>query len=391
MTSPREALRSPGVPTLLASQVPADFADWLDYVAVATLLAFVWEAPTIAFAAFAVCLGAPYLLVGPLAGALVDRLPVRAVLIGSNLGRAAATASLALAPDWPVLVSLVFLRGSVDAFYTPAKQAVIQALVPEERRMAVNAASHGVNQTSKIAAPALGGAALLVLEPAEVFLANAALSLLAAGMLARLVPVPRPDGPSAGVAAGIAEGLRTVLGIPPLRRALGLMAGGFFAMFLYDTLIAPLTRDLGFSQATLGLALACVGAGGVAASAVLTVREGPPFFLVGASALLSAACIGTLGAAEITGPWLPRAAFLGLFACIGAASAATVVPIRTVIQRETPPDRIARVAALSEAANTVALLSAPFLGAALAAATSVGAAFLAGACVLLFMAILALR
>lgn len=55
-----------------------------------------------------------------------------------------------------------------------------------------------------------------------------------------------------------------------------------------------------------------------------------------------------------------------------------VVPIRTVIQSETPPDQIARVTALSEAVNTLALLSAPFIGAALASWSSTGAAFLAG-------------
>jgi MFS family permease len=391
MSSLRVAWRSPGLRTLLASQVPADFADWLDYVAVATLLAFVWEAPTIAFAALAVCLGGPYLLVGPLAGVLVDRWPLRAVLVGSNLGRAAATAALALAPSWPALVALVAVRSAVDAFYTPAKQAAIQALVPEEGRMAANGASHAVNQASKIAAPAAGGALLLAVEPGTVFLANAGLSVLAALTLLRLARLPAADAGGDGLAGGVREGWRIVAARPVLRRALVLMAGGFFAMFLYDTLIAPLTRELGFSQATLGLSLACVGAGGVAASGALMLVSGRPFLLVGLSALVSAGCAATLGAAEVTGPWLPEAAFLGLSACLGVASAATVVPIRTVIQAETPPDRIARVTALSEAANTLALVSAPFLGAALAAATSVGAAFLAGAAVLVLLAAMALR
>lgn len=391
MSPPAPAPRLPGIRTLLASQVAADFADWLDYVAIATLLAFVWEAPTVAFAALAVCLGAPYLVVGPAAGVLVDRWPVRAVLIGSNLGRAAATAALALVPDWPTLMVVVLARSAVDAFYAPAKQAAIQALAPEDRRMAVNGASHAVNQASKIAAPAIGGAALAVVEPGAVFLANAAVSLVAAAIAARLASVDRPAGEGGGLLGDVREGWETVVAAPVLRRALGLVAGGFFAMFLYDTLIAPLTRSLGFSQVTLGLALACVGAGGVAASVALAGAARRLFALVGLGALVSAVGIGALGAAEATGPWLPRLAFLGLFGLVGAASAAVMVPIRTVIQRETPPARIARVTALSEAANVTALLSAPFAGAAIASATSVGVAFLAGAALLLGLAVAALR
>jgi len=80
-------------------------------------------------------------------------------------------------------------------------------------------------------------------------------------------------------------------------------------------------------------------------------------------------------------------AFLTLFALVGFTSAMSVVPIRTIIQRDTPGDKIARVSALSEAANMTALLIAPFLGAMLASLFSVGVAFVAGGLLMMIIGI----
>ena len=76
---------------------------------------------------------------------------------------------------------LVALKSTVDALFTPAKQATIPLLAPADRLMAANALSHTINQVTKVAGPALGGA--LVAVPgteAQVFLVNAGLSAIAA-------------------------------------------------------------------------------------------------------------------------------------------------------------------------------------------------------------------
>ncbi|HIP77808.1 MAG TPA: MFS transporter, partial [Kiloniellaceae bacterium] len=142
------AAAHPGLPRLLGAQVPADFADWLDFVAVGALLAFTWQQGPMAFALLAAAMGLPYVLIGPFAGALTDRADLKRVLVFSNLGRAAATFAAAFAPDTTVLLLIVFARGCADAFYTPAKQAAIQALVPPPDLMAANGISHAINQTS---------------------------------------------------------------------------------------------------------------------------------------------------------------------------------------------------------------------------------------------------
>ncbi len=62
---------------ILAAQLPADFADWLDYVAIISLLTYTWHVDPVYFAWFIVCLTLPYVFIGPFAGTLVDRMDIK--------------------------------------------------------------------------------------------------------------------------------------------------------------------------------------------------------------------------------------------------------------------------------------------------------------------------
>lgn len=377
---------------LLIAQVPADFADWLDFVAIGALLAYVWQVDPFVFAMLAVSFGLPYLIVGPFAGVLVDRATINRVLILSNLGRAAMTAALCFAPNWQVLMVFIALRGAADTFYTPAKQAAIQALTEPDHRMRANGFSHAINQASKIAAPALGGTLLIWLTPQSIFLFNALISVLAALMLIPLPQISRAaatEDEKAGIVESIRAGLREVGAKPVLRAALIMMGAGYFAMFFYDTLIAPLTRGLGFSQTILGMALAAVGAGGVLGALVLGTRDTSvrPFVRVAAGSAIGAIVIVTLGLSEMQSRALGTISFIGLFGVLGLTSAMAVVPFRTILQNAVSPGRMGRVTALSEAINTIALLTAPFIGAAIASIFSIGASFVCGGCLLFAVAL----
>ena len=155
---------------------------------------------------------------------------------------------------------------------------------------------------------------------------------------------------------------------------------------MYDTQIPPLIRDLGLPSQALGLALAAAGAGGLLGSLGLLGLRASPFRLVAAASLFAALLVAAAGLQELrgrTGSLLP---LLGLFAAAGFCSSLARVPLRALIQGATPPGMMGRVASLSEAAGLSALLVAPFLGAALASAASVGAAFVAGGAVMLLVA-----
>jgi predicted MFS family arabinose efflux permease len=382
---------------LLLAQLPADFADWLDFVAIGALLACVWDAPSIAYAFLAVGLGAPYLIIGPFAGVLVDRLSIRATLIWSNLGRAVVTGAFFLADDWPALIALVAVRSSVDSFFTPAKQAAIQALTSKEGRASANGLSHGINQASKIVAPGVGGAFLIWFEPNGIFVLNAVVSALAALLALRLHPIVRATNEGANgtvtLLSDARAGLDLVRQTPVIRAVVLIMAASYFAMFIYDTFIAPLTHNLGFEPQHLGYALAAVGSGGVVGSVLFALlgELNRPQAWIAAGSAIAAVMLILLGGFDVARAEMSLVVLVGIFSVLGFVSAMSVVPVRIVLQNTVPESRMGSVTAISEAANTTAMLSAPFIGAILASTFSVGAPFVAGGVIMLGVALIALR
>ena len=368
---------------MLLAQIPADLSDWLDFVALFALLAFAWEEGPEALALLFVGMGLPYAIIGPLAGAVVDRADLRRALVLSNAARAAVTLALAFAPNLPILLALVVLRSSADTFFTPAKQAAIPALVPDTGLTAANALSHIINQTSKIAGPGLGGMLLLLLAPSQVFYVNAAISAVAAVLLAGLPADlrPPPTEERERLARRILQGLGAYRARPSLAAALGLMAAGFGCFALYDAQIPLLTRSLGFDETVFGVAIAAVGFGGVV-GALLVGNVGDrvgAFATMGLGAVVGGLLTAPLGLAGASRIDLQMAVFVLVFAVLGVATAAVTVPYRTVLQRTAPPGTMARVVAVGEGVTTLAMLLVPLAGALLVRQFGIGAPFLVGA------------
>jgi len=375
---------------ILVAQLPADFADWLDYVAIISLFTFTWSVEPVYFAFFALAFSLPYLVVGPFSGALVDRYDLKTVMVWSNFGRALTTFALVFAGQPEIVLVLVFLRGCIDSFYSPAKQSAIQTLAEKSELMATNSLSQVLNQASKLVGPAVGGALLLFMNAQAVFVVNGCISLLA---LAILLGLPKALRSTAGkseekqddkkkqsIFIEIADGYKTIGRIPALWASIGLGAFGFFAIFLHDTLIGPITKLLGFDQSVLGLTITAVGAGGVlGALAMGSVKRAlHPFSLIGPGMIVAALLTLLLGSAA-TFLWaFPIWIFVPGAFVIGFASSAIFVPMRTILQLETPPDKMGRVAAANEAVTVVAMMSAPFIGALLATNYGLGVPFLVG-------------
>ena len=58
-------LRIPALRQLMAASVPADLADWLDYVAIIALVVYSWGQGPFALAWLTVAMSLPALVVGP--------------------------------------------------------------------------------------------------------------------------------------------------------------------------------------------------------------------------------------------------------------------------------------------------------------------------------------
>ncbi|HTN60732.1 MAG TPA: MFS transporter [Devosia sp.] len=372
---------------LALASIPADFADWFDYAAVVALLVFAWGEGPFVLALFGVALSLPYVAIGPLLAVYVDRTPLGRVLVLSNLGRGLTTLALVFAGSTQLVLALVFVRSSIDSAFTPARQAAIQSSTPPELLGSANGLHQAINQTSKIAGPALGGLLLTVMPAQSVFGINAMLSLVAALSLIRLGLPPRaartPSDFRTAMTAGAAEFRRNRL----LLLALVFSAIAYFALFLYDALLALLAQDFGFDATAFGIGIAASGAGGLIGALVAGRFTSHPILSMAGSAVVSGCVTIALALAAIAGLAIPVWVYFLALAAMGGSTAFMLVPYRTIVQTQTPPDRIARVFAAGEAITTAVMLSAPFIGSLIATAYGTGAAFLSGGALVLLLGV----
>jgi predicted MFS family arabinose efflux permease len=387
---------SPGYRDLLAlsaprrlalGAMPADLSDWLDYAAVVALLVFAWDEGPFVLALFALMLILPYVLVGPILVALLHRVPLRTLLVASNLGRAATTAALIFVGDTAILLGLVFIRASVDSVFSPVRQSAIKATTPDKLLPAANGLHQAVNQVSKIAGPALGGLLLSVVSPAAVFGINACLSIVAAAIMATVaVPSPPQEVVSEPFLRRTFSGVVEIRHNRKLRIAVVFIAVAYGAFYLYDALIALIAEDFGLDATDFGLLVAASGLGGVLGALIAgRMPRAHPLAMMGTGAGVTGVFAVAVGAAALAGFLVPLWLFLPVMIFTGGANALMLVPYRVVVQSTVPPDRIASVYAAGEAVSVVAMMAAPFIGSTFATTWGTGAAFAAGGVALLLL------
>jgi MFS family permease len=219
---------------------------------------------------------APNALLLLLAGAVVDRLPRRLVVLGANLLRGGAVAAIAalVAAHALNVTGLVVLSAAVgvgDAFFYPAYRAIMPELLPPElltQGNAFNSASQTVGLS--FIGPAIGGVVVALGGTSTAFAIDAGTFAVSALCLVpmRRVPAPTPSGRS--MVADVGQGIRWTM----RQRWLwfGILAAGVanFAGFSPTAVTIPLlVRDiLHQGPVAYGATFAAAGAGGLAAAAV---------------------------------------------------------------------------------------------------------------------------
>jgi MFS family permease len=388
---------------LFSGQCVSNLGDWLDFIALTVLIAYVWEMGPSALAALSIAIAIPWIFVAPFAGVWVDRWPKKRVMVGTDLLRAALVAGLIVAPSLPVLLILVFLKTSVATFFAPADVATIRIIVPESQLHQANALSQLVTQSTKIIGPALGGLIVAVASPRVAFGIDAVTFLVSAAILSRLRPVDDPaarraegdDEDEGGYWSELREGLAYIAG----RRALVLCIVGFgstiFLLFCFDSLSALAFQQLGVSKALFGLAIAGIGAGGVLGTIAVGRYGGEvnPFLLLGGGTVIVGGCVTLLGVALLADLGAPPWIWTPVLVVVGVASAGILVASPTIIQKETPPELMGRVSTSATAIPTGLQMFAPIAGAAVAEWQSVGFLFAVagGALAALGLAVVAAR
>jgi len=216
---------------------------------------------------------APVLLLGLVAGAWVDRLRRRPIMIAADLGRAALLFTIPLAAwfhrlGMPQLYLVIALSGILTIFFEIAYHSYFPSLVTREYIVEGNSKLAVSDSVAEVLGPGLAGFLIQLLSAPIAIFFDAISFLLSAFSLVLIQKNELPTGnkkSERSIGREIAEGLRLVFS-NPLLRAFALSTGtrNFFGYFIGTLYALFAIRILGMGPAVLGLTIAMGGVGNLA-------------------------------------------------------------------------------------------------------------------------------
>ncbi|MDQ3811987.1 MAG: MFS transporter, partial [Chloroflexota bacterium] len=203
--APRSAASFPNVRLFVAGQALSNIGTFSQLVAL-SLLVLDLSNSGFALGATMSLQALPMLVLGPWAGVLLDRLPLRRLMLATALLGALQASALSLLAfsGWvnlPWILVLAVALGAVQAFDRPAAQAFLVELVPASALNGAVALASTTQSVGRLGGPALAALLYVWGGPGPVFAVNAIsyLAVVAALLLLRsaeLFPrAPQPHAP----------------------------------------------------------------------------------------------------------------------------------------------------------------------------------------------------
>lgn len=246
----------------------------LPLVAVVTLHASTFQVSLLTAATWL-----PWLAIGLPAGAWVDRLPRRPVMLVSDAVSMLLLVSVPVAA-WAGLLTLgqllgvALLTGAASVFFQTAYQVYLPGVIAHEHLAEANAKLQGSESAAQVAGPGLAGLIAQTAGAVMGLVADAASFLASAACLLR-IRAPESQVTTPGrettLRREIADGLRFLIADPYLRVLTLFGALSNLALTGYQSiLVVFLIRDLGVNPAGVGALLSGMSVGGVIGAASAT-------------------------------------------------------------------------------------------------------------------------
>jgi DHA3 family macrolide efflux protein-like MFS transporter len=337
---------------LWVGQLVSLFGDRVHQIALAFLVLGVTNS-AVAVAMTFVAATLPNLVLGPVAGALVDRWDQKRVMVASDLLRAGIVLTLPVAAGLNVILvyPLVFVLTSISIFFRPARTAVIPRIVRDDELVAANASIWLGDSIADVLGYPLATLFVMLVggSLAVAFWLDAA-SYLASALLIVTMSIP-PVVHAATALPGI-RGFRDdlVAGWQFLRR---------------DAVLFANTLQAVAGQFSIGITIGLMAVYASRALQSATIDEVARYGIIeaaiGIGNLVGGFVIGLLGARIARGRMI-IAGYIAFGACVtgmaltgnvgvafglalgmGAANMLFVIPTQTLFMERTPEDMIGRV------------------------------------------------
>lgn len=203
----------------------------------------------------------PIVVLGLLAGPLVDRYSRRMLMVLSDLLRCVVFCVLPFVSSPTGIVALAGVAGVATSFFRPAVYAGLPNLVSDDELPQANSVLGGVDSITTAVGPLLGGALVAVQGPDLAYWLNAATFLLSAALIVRIGGSLRSErAPSRGHLGDLADGLRLVRGSRALVTVAVAWSVALIASAFVNVSEVVLAKD-DFRGGDVGFGLLLAGAG----------------------------------------------------------------------------------------------------------------------------------
>lgn len=265
--------------TMWGGQALSQLGEQISMLAIPVLAVLLLNATAFEVGVLNAASTAAFLIVGLPAGAWIDRMRKRRVMIAADAVRAVTLAAIPVLWElgalrmWHVyLVALII--GVATVFFDISYQSFIPSLVRSSQISEANGKLETTSQLAHLVGPAFAGWLIGVLSAAVALSVNALtyVASFVALLLTRDHERPRAPEDHAPIIREIGEGLRWVFGNPLLRRIVGTTAtANFFGSIAGTLLPIYALRELGLTPVMLGVIFSLSAVGGLL-GAVATPR-----------------------------------------------------------------------------------------------------------------------
>jgi len=275
MTSTTSLIRNPHFRWLWVGQAVSVFGDQFSMLALPVLAVTTLGATAQEMGYLSAASTACWLLVGLIAGAWVDRLIKRQVMLVADLIRFVALLTIPVLwmnhqlQMWHLFV-VAGITGLAAVFFGVASQSFIPVLLPKEQIGTGNSALETSGSFAGVAGPSLVGFLLGVLRAPVLILFDAvsfAFSALSLSLI-KDSEVKKPVESRRPLRVEIAEGLAFVKNQPIIRTiAMTTGTGNFFSNMAMALLPLYILKELGFSAGQFGLMMSAGAVGALIGAA----------------------------------------------------------------------------------------------------------------------------
>jgi MFS family permease len=338
----RQVLGNRHFSALWLARFISSLGDWLAILPLFSLIAFQRHGSAPETAMVMVSFTIPVIVLGPVAGAFVDRWNLKRTLIICDLVCAVLAALLAFSGQLYQMYLLMAAISAVSCFLAPAQTATLPLILAENELLVANAISVQTLQLNQIFAPAIVGFALVWLGEKACFYLDAASFLLSALLVSTIKLEPRQvEGPAGkSIWHDLKEGLSFIAAHPVARVLVLTIAIANGAVAIFEALFAIYVRDvLGAGSKMFGSVTSALGVGTIL-GAFLVARFAQRLArarIINMGFLVQAASVLTLGI--LAWPLTTLMASVGL----GAGAAFVFLSAQTFALEEVPPEMLGRV------------------------------------------------